>query len=392
MTDQSSVQQRGDDIVVTHFLHAVRLELGGLARAVLDLCGALSERGVRIRLVSYDMSAAPEQWRNDPSAPQLVQVAATGRLRRRQAEQAIFADADLVHFHVPWQMQNMQFIRTALRRDVPCVMTLHGMFDRWPMKQKALKKRLFLSLISRRLLRQIDINVSSEQERLEAGQWIPGARMHVIPLVFDLEPFRELPGPAAAEREFNLAGDPRPRLLFLSRVHPQKGVDLLLDAAAELRDRGADFRLLIAGPAARGYEQKLRRRCAELRLIDRVQFLGSVTGPLKVSLYQAADVFVLPTFQESFGLVLPEAMASRTPVVTTREVKIHKEIEAAGGIMAELDPIAFADAIEPLLTDAEDRNRRGESGRTWVLEHLEPAHVADQFIDMYRHLLADRSR
>ncbi|MBK7403445.1 MAG: glycosyltransferase [Phycisphaerales bacterium] len=168
-----------------------------------------------------------------------------------------------------------------------------------------------------------------------------------------------------------------PRLLFLSRVHPKKGVDRLLRACRLLRERGVAFQLLIAGTGDEPYVRRVRALSTELGLDDCVEFLGFVTGVEKVSLYQAATAFVLPTSQENFGFVYFEALACACPVVTTRGTDTWPEIEnSGGGVIAGGEPGPFADAIGSLLAEGEAAiAERGARAREWTLEHFDAGRI-----------------
>ena len=124
----------------------------------------------------------------------------------------------------------------------------------------------------------------------------------------------------------------------------------------------------------------------DLRLDDRVDFVGEVLGADKLSLYQASDLFVLPTSQENFGLVLPEALACGTPVVTTKGVDIWPELESSGGalIADPATPEQFAQHIGALLGTRARRDEMGAKGREWVLSSLSAESVMGLYVEMYR--------
>ncbi len=114
-----------------------------------------------------------------------------------------------------------------------------------------------------------------------------------------------------------------------------------------------------------------------------------VRGIEKISLYQACDLFVLPTHQENFGLVLPEAMACGTPVITTRGVDIWPELESGGATIVDGTPEAIARAIKDLLSDPEALAARGERARRFVCDWLNPTDLAARYEAMYRDAIAD---
>lgn len=384
---------------IVHYLTRFQLEHGGVVRAVLDLCGALAERGHGVTVLTFDDTDVPDAWKGGAGegTPRSVLLAAPstplGLLPRAAVRRAakVVAASDVVHLHVPWAMSNRQIARECRRAEVPYILSVHGMLDDWCMTQSALRKRAYLALGGRRLLqRAAFVHCTAEAERDQVMPRVRGGRGRVVPLVFDLEPYRELPGPERARAAFPLADADRPKLLFLSRLHPKKGFELLLEAAAILAHRAGEEGdpaarpvVLAAGSGEASYVASLRERAAVLGLADDVAFLGMVTAE-KVSLYQAADVFVLPTSQENFGFVLPEALACGVPAVTTKGVDIWPELEASGGaVIVPPEAEAIADAVEGLVADPERRRAMGAAGRAWVLDRLDGHRVVGEFEAMY---------
>lgn len=382
---------------IVHYLQRIDLAEGGVVRAVLDMTALLARRGHDVVLITHDDADAPESWkRAERGCPRLEVVPAPSRPlgllagAQLRSLEPIIKGADVLHLHACWTTANNQLASMARRLGVAYVLSIHGMLDDWCMAQKAPKKRLYLALAGRRTLeRAAFVHATAEAELEQSRKWYPRGRGVVVPLVFDLEPFRDPPGPALADERFGPGGtrDIAPGehvVLFLSRVHPKKGVEHLVRAAALLRDRDVVCKTLIAGAGDEAYTSGIRRLIEQHDLADRVRLLGLVTGDLKVSLYERADVFALPTSQENFGFVLPEAMACRTPAITTRGVDIWPELESSGGaLIAEQSPEAFADAIALLLADDDRRRTMGQAGREWVFRELEPDAIAQRFERMY---------
>ena len=214
----------------------------------------------------------------------------------------------------------------------------------------------------------------------------------MIPCLIDLSSYRQLPGPHIAQAKFGL-DQSTPTLLFLSRLHEKKGVHTLIDAAAQLRREGRALRVIIAGtaaPADRDYEIALREQVHRLGLDETVTFVGLVTGLEKIALYQASDLFVLPTHQENFGLVLIESMVCGKPVLTTRGTDIWQEIASAGGAIAENSAAAFAQAIARLLEDRTALAESGQRARQWAMEWLDMDRVAAEYERLYAQVLAEQ--
>ena len=374
-----------------HYLRAVRLEEGGVVRAVLDLCAALAVRGNDITLLTSDAKDVPTAWgQNAVGTPRIVTIPVPQLLGRLSGEvQAVLRGADVLHLHTPWELANLPLARAAMQHSVPYVLTIHGMLDEWSLAQKFAKKHLFLALAGRRFLaRAARVHCTAQAELTQSTPFLrPGSGI-VIPLLVDLDPFLDLPGPAPALKAIPQLAGPEPRVLFLSRLHPKKRPELLIEAASRLQAAGVAIKTIIAGPGENPYVTQLKELAHRLGISDRVFFPGMVRGQTKVSLYQSADVFVLPTSQENFGFVLVEALAAGTPVVTTRGVDIWDELRSAGAVIAEPTADALAAAIRPLLSDPSHSRQLGQQGRRWVLRELSPQSVVGRYEQMYRSLRA----
>ena len=380
---------------ITHYMAAMRLEDGGVVRAVLDLCGAMARRGHDVSLLTFDATDVPRSWLDgDAGVPRVETLdRLAGRLPRlgpgaaRRARRRL-GQSSVAHLHVPWDPVCLQLGRAARRVDVPYVVGIHGMLDDWSMGQKGPKKRLFLTMGGRSFLeRAAAVHCTAEAERQQSAKWYPRGHPVVVPLIFDLDPYRELPGPQLAREKFAgewpTNGDAS--VLFLSRLHPKKRLELLIESARLLRDRGVGFKLMIAGTGEPSYVEELRRLADRHGVAARVAFLGFVSGREKVSLYEASDVFVLPTSQENWGYVLLESLACATPVITTRGVDIWSELQESGGaVIVEGSAAAVADAIGEVLGDEPRRESMRQRGRAWVLDNLDVDEVARRYEQLYQ--------
>lgn len=379
---------------IVHYLPRIRLEEGGVVRSVIDLCAALAEAGQRVTMLTHDASDAPDAWTGAAAAPRVVVVKPVGMAVRRPSAEACaaIAEADVVHLHTPWEAGNLPIAREARRCGTPYIVSVHGMLDDWSMAQRRAKKEAFLAAVGTRFLEDAAfVHCTAEAELTQARQRFPQGRGVVTPLVFDVSEYERLPGPEIAGERWPRLRHDRPALLFLSRLHYKKGVELLIDVAASLRDRGLDFDVLIAGPGEDDYVESLRSRVRERRLEDRVEFIGLVSGVQKISLYQAADLFVLPTSQENFGFVFFEALAAGTPVVTTTGVDTWPELEESGGaVITACEGAAMADAVESLLRDERRRKEMGERGRNWTLERFGGSRVVEEYVGLYRRAIEEQ--
>lgn len=379
---------------ILQFHHDLDPESGGVVRAVLDLCGALAREGHDVTLGSPHPVGVPASWRSGSGTgtPTVVDTGPTRaghlRLGRRGAVALgpALATARVVCLHEAWTPVNLRIARRARRAGAAVVVSPHGMLDDWSMSVRTWKKRLWLALAGRRYFHRADVVLcTAEAEAEQARRWIPRARLAVAPLVVLPAEEEDTPRKVRLPRGPNGPAGTRPaRLLFLSRLHPKKGLDDLLEAAAMLASRGRNVELWIAGSGDAAIERRLPARIDELGLADRTRILGFVDGPAKTELTRRADLLVLPTRQENYGLVLFEALRAGTPVLTTRGVDTWRELEASGAatILSDARPRPLADALEEVL-DAGDLAARGAKGRAWFRRHCSPGAVVARTVEVY---------
>lgn len=384
---------------VVHYFSRFRLEDGGVVRAVLDLAALMAAGGHQVEVVTQDPTDIPAQWKSDSSSlPKVTQInGISGPFGRLDASaKATWHDAmknaDAIHLHTPWDPTNTYFAAVARQAGIPNIISIHGMLDDWSMRQRHLKKRIYLMLRGRRFLEQATyVHATASKEHEQASKWYPNGRGTVIPLVFDLAPYRELPGPALAQQKWPELDRHIPTILFLSRLHPKKGAETVIAAAKHLNDSGAIFRLVLAGTGDAQYTNQLMKQVSDSGLSACTTFTGHVSGDQKLSLYQAADVMALPTNQENFGFIFPESLACETPIMTTRGVDTWPELEGSGGaLIVDRTPEAFAANLKELL---EDRNRAvsmGQTGRKWVFDTFASDSILSQYVAMYENQLTPR--
>ena len=359
-----------------------------MTRAVLDLTDALAGIGEEVTLLTFDDADVPGAWAGGPAHPHVLKTEVPagfgGQFSRAQLRtlRPTLAEAEVVHLHAPWTLSNRQLAAACRGVGTPYVLSIHGMLDDWSMAQRTLKKRLYLALGGRAMLeRAAAVHCTAAFEQEQAKKWYPRGHGVTIPLVFDVTPFagaidpQRAPGPPRGDR---------PRLLFLSRLHEKKGLDRFLRAAAIVRDSGTPVDLIIAGDGEERYVRSMRELATELGLADQAHFVGLVTGEAKAAVYASADLFVLPTSQENFGFVCPEALACGTAVVTTKGVDIWPELLESGGAgIADNTPESIARVVSDLLAERARLSEMGERGRAWVLDRFSGDRVAREYRALY---------
>ncbi|MBM4114314.1 MAG: glycosyltransferase [Phycisphaerae bacterium] len=375
---------------IVHFLDHVDFRRGGPANAVTTLVRVLRARGHTARLACLSGPDLPTEWIDDSPAPTAVILPCFGARflspSGRRSLERLLEQADLLHLHGVWEPANVQAAGLAHRLGVPVIVSLRGMLDDWCMARGPWRKRLFLELGGRRVLeRAATVHCTAEAEREQSFKWFPRGHATVVPNLMDLTTYAAMPGPTEARVAFQLPNDGVPTILFLSRLSEKKGLEHLFAALKLLAVRGHRLRTVVAGTGSPAYVDLLRREAASLDSCTPVHFVGHVGGLLKCSLFEASDVFVLPSSQENFGFVFFESLAAGLPVITTDLVDTWKEIEeSGGGFITRQEAGSIADAIERALADRDALRARGAAGRAWVLEHLCTDRVAERFESMYR--------
>jgi glycosyltransferase involved in cell wall biosynthesis len=242
-----------------------------------------------------------------------------------------------------WQYHSFA-ARTALSRiGKPYVVFPHGMLDPWfkhsyPLKH--VKKMLYWPWAEYRVLRDAAavLFTCDEERRLARTSFWPYHATEEVVGFGTLPP----PPPSPMQAEAFFAACPlahgRRILLYLSRIHPKKGCDLLITAFAALARAHPDVHIVMAGPDHDGMSATLQATAASLGIApERISWPGMLQGDAKWGAFYAAEAFILPSHQENFGIAVVEALACGTPVLITREVQIWREIVAAGGGVADQD-------------------------------------------------------
>lgn len=412
---------------IVHFLKSIDLKGGGVTRAVLDLCTGMAERGHLVVLLtgedddvdpSWKIPAGANPWDHAASGtPACVRIPVLDLRRElkglkhyklgpdfpthfvssngRAIAAPIIQHADVLHLHGPWASPNLQMARLARRAGVPYVLTAHGMLDDWCMNEHAARKKLYHRFMSKSLLENaLAVHCTAQGEADQSSKLFPRGRAAVVPLLVDMSPFRTLPGPELAVTKFAPMRLPGAKLLCISRLNKVKGLERVLRAAADLKQQGQQLQLVFAGPAdPADYADVLRARAAELGLSENLHLLGMIGGAEKVSLYQAADLYVQPSIHENFGLSLVESLAAGTPIITAKGVNIWPELHASGGAVIvenSLNPQPTDDegelrlAIATLLADPAKRAAMGAAGRRWAIELLDQDRTVAAYEAMYR--------
>lgn len=262
------------------------------------------------------------------------------------------------------------------RKEIKIVYSPHGMLEPWIMKRHYWTKKLpAILLFQKRGIKIADVihsTADSEKDNLLKLGW--NKNITVIGNCVDVDAIK-----------MKKSWKRTKTILFLSRVHVKKGINFFIEAAASLRDELDGYRIKIAGPGDEAYVEELKALSVKLGVQDKVDFIGPVFGDKKFDLYREADLFVLPTHSENFGIVVAEALACGTPVITTKGTPWNELETEHCGWWTEIGAEATVEAVKDFLTKNEEELREmGENGRRLIEEKYDSKRIAKEFVEMYK--------
>jgi glycosyltransferase involved in cell wall biosynthesis len=301
-------------------------------------------------------------------------------------------DYDLVHIHALFTYPVAPAAYYAHRAGVPYVVRPLGTLNQWGMLNRhRMLKRASFRLIERRILAgAAAIQFTSAREQREARKLGIDDRSVVISLGMDLSEFETLP----PSHRFSTT---HPRVagqnvvLYLSRLDPVKGLDVLLPAFQRVQQRLPDTILVLAGNGEESFVQGLHTHAERLGIASRIIWTGFLSGDQKREAYAAATVYVLPSYSENFGVAAVEAIASGLPVILSEGVGIAADVEAAGaGLVVPSSVDALAESMERCLTDAHLRRQLGTNARQLARAQFSTQSTGPQLVQLYEQILRHR--
>jgi len=339
-----------------------------------------------IRVTVIGLVTDPKNWDRDRYSWQAPGVAVAaiksrgtpgfGRLAYAAGVTPV-ESVDVVHAHGLWNGPTIAGALLARRAACPLVVSPHGMLESWALRHNATNKLLPWRLWERPIIASAGL-LQAMSEREEHGFRTCSLRNDAMvnPIGLDFSKIQPRLGTTAGSRT----------CLFLSRLHPVKGLPILLQAWG--RTRPAGWRLLIVGPDEANHRQELEQLTNALCLQDQVEFYGPAYGSDKWRLLASSDLFVLPSYSENFGLAVAEAMAAGLPVISTTGTPWG--ILAEQGLGWSVEPTA--EALAAALNNATARSsadlaRIGAAAACYARERFSWATIADQMGAAYRWLL-----
>ena len=376
--------------VVPTFYPATRF--GGPIYSLFGLCNALSGRGdIELRVLTTDSSGPGRQDRLDSRdfpvrRPEGYEVFYCRKWRGPEFSGKLLFMlyrmihwSDVVHLTSVYSFSTMPalFLCKLLRK--PVVWSPRGQLQRWEGSTRPSLKKIW-ELVCNALLSpdRCVLHVTSQDEAGESRRRIMRARIAIVENGVDIP--SGLP-----DRTWRPDG--MPRLLFIGRIHPKKGIENLFQALKMLDER---VNLTICGTGDTGYVSSLRTLADDLAISRRIHFAGHVEGEAKSRAFRNADICVVPSYTENFAMVVAEALAHGVPVIASRGTPWKELAERQCGLWVENDPASLAKAVTEM--QGRNLNQLGENGRRWMEQGFSWAAVAGRMHAVYAGLVGTGTR
>lgn len=292
---------------------------------------------------------------------------------------------DLLHIHAIFSYPSTIAMTIARLRQIPYIVRPLGQLCQWSLQQGQRKKQLYLDLIERANLQNSQaLHFTSVQEQQEAMQLGLSTSSFIVPHGLVL-PDRLPDARQQLRQRLNLP-DQQPIILFLSRLHPKKGLDYLIPALAACQD--LPFTFVLAGEGSPSYEAALKEQIQLAGLADRTLQVGFVAGEFKQLLLQGADLFALTSHSENFGLAVLEALAAGLPVLTTPNVALADVVKQERlGWVTPLDCQSIAGQLRQVLQSPQMAQFMGRSAQSVVQNRYSWQAIASSLIKRYQTVL-----
>ncbi len=383
---------------VLHVIPAVAPRYGGPSRVIFEMCRSIQQKGTEVLVATTDADGAGH-LPVEAGAAIAYQRVPTIFFKRQLSEVFGYSfslarwlndnvkNFDVVHIHAVFSHPCLAAARACRRSEVPYIVRPLGSLDPWSMRQKPHRKKLMWHMsVGRMLSEAAAVHYTTREEQRLAEASLGLTQGVVIPLGIEMGMTEDATS-AESFRRNHPSLDSNPYILTLSRLHPKKNMELLLEAFLALvkKSEFETWRLVIAGDGETEYIASLKRLTQVLGGDGKVLFTGWLGGAQKAAALREAALLALTSRQENFGLCVVEALACGVPVVVSDRVNLATEIENAGaGWVTTLEKTNLERVLAEALYDEGERRRRGLAGLDLVERQFSWSKVADELNLLYR--------
>ena len=356
------------------FITSLSTEKGGPSRSVPMMAKGLSEAGIDVTLMTFssdDLNTHALEG-TGVKLKLLYGTFCVDEIDSFMANESF----DVVQMQSLWDPEYHKLARICRNRHIPYIITPRGMLEPWSLQQKKCKKKVALMLYQRKdLNRAACVYTTADMEAQNIKSLGIKAPCSVIPNGIE----------TAGYPCRNDSSSVCKQVMFLSRIHPKKGIEVLLAAWRRIIGQYPDWSLLIVGNGEKDYIHSLEEKVKEMALSDAVRISPPVFGEEKVALYQKSSLFVLPSYSENFGMVIAEAMSCGVPVITTENTPWELLNETKTGWCISLNEESLVKALDEALSmDAEALYQMGQLGSKVVYERFDYHSVAKNNVELYK--------
>ena len=390
---------------VLHVIPSVAAVRGGPSQAVIEMVRGLRSQDVDAEIVTtndngkdlldvplYELTDRLEEYANvpirffprfSPNINAVREFAFSGALTTWLWQH--ITEYDLVHVHAIFSYASTIAMAIARIKNVPYITRPLGQLCEWSLQQSKLRKQIYLNVIERsNLLCSKSLHFTAEQEKTEFNQLGLNIPNFILPHgVYIPTPISDA---KTQVREILHILDQRPIVLFMSRIHPKKGLEYLISALSKLKEY--NFVLVIAGSGDPDYVNQIKDLLKTHDICDRTHMIGFVKGETKNLYLQGADIFALTSHSENFGIAAIEALAAGTPVLITDGVAIAPMVkEQAIGYVTQLEVEAIASIIQEFFDHPDIAKQKGDRATLYIAEHYSWAKITCRLMTVYKNLL-----
>lgn len=379
---------------VLHVAASLSSEWGGPTRVVTGLTEALAKKGIKVSIFASSEDDKGVCIKNIKGVD--VKLFPKNLFSRfwtsysSSLAKALIKEItkfDLIHIHEIWHHSHFVAYRLAKKFYKPYVVTIHGELEPWCLNYKAFKKKIYSFLIQRKILKEAAaLHAVTEAEVKDIHNFVENKKVFLIPNGLNLEEFENLPQREEFERLYPQLKEKKV-ILFLGRIHPIKGLDILAKAFGTVLKKRDNIQLIIAGPDDDGYKNMVVEMLKVEGALNNVIFTSMLTGNEKLAALSRADIFVLPSSSEGFSISVLEAMACGLPVVITKQCNFPEVEELGAGKVIDTDATQLSDALIELLDNPDLCKEIGNRGKRLVAEKYTWDKVADKMITVYEKIL-----
>ncbi|WP_373479708.1 glycosyltransferase [Geminocystis sp.] len=371
---------------------------GGPSKCVLELSQTLAKQGLEIDLVTTTANGDVEldvpkfQWvETNGYRIQYFPYISWGDYKfsftLRKWLYAHVKDYDLVHTNAVFSLPNLPAYGASVQKKIPYIITPHGMLEPWALSYKSNKKKLFYNLLEKPAINQasgIQVLATPEKDRVKSLNLKPP--LFVIPNGIVTKDFELLPSSSIFLDRFPNTKN-RQLILFLGRIDPKKGLDLLAPAFAKVYQKFPNTHLVIAGPDNVGYLPTVKNYFEELGCLDGVTFTGMLTGEMKYSALSAASIYVAPSYSEGFSMSILEGMASGLPCIFTTGCNFPEAQETNTAYVVDIDSESIEKALLKCLENPTEAKQMGHRAQKFILENYTWDEIAKKLIKVYQEII-----